>query len=167
MTALVIAVAAPWLASLLGVPAEQTAQFVEFARWMAVASALTVPTTIAAAALRGWGRPGCPPSCRCSRPWSRWAGSGSWARWAASGDVRPDRHGGVRGDRHGDRVVPPAAHGLVRGPRPAAPAGTRRPPRSRSPPRSRRPQVRLPDPASTSVVSSWGSACPWACRTSC
>lgn len=58
VTALVIAVTAPWLASLLDVPAEQRAQFVEFARWMAVASALTVPTTIAAAALRGWGRPG-------------------------------------------------------------------------------------------------------------
>lgn len=58
VTALVVAVAAPWLASLLGVPVEQAAQFVEFARWMVVASTLTVPTTIAAAALRGWGRPG-------------------------------------------------------------------------------------------------------------
>jgi len=58
VTALAVAVAAPWLASLLGVPSARSAQFVEFARWTALASVLTVPTTIAAAALRGWGRPG-------------------------------------------------------------------------------------------------------------
>ncbi len=56
--ALVVVLAAPALATVLAVPGPLVAEFVAFARWTVVASVLSVPTTVAAAALRGWGRTG-------------------------------------------------------------------------------------------------------------
>ncbi len=56
--ALLVVLAAPALATVLAVPGPLVAEFVAFARWTVVASVLSVPTTVAAAALRGWGRTG-------------------------------------------------------------------------------------------------------------
>ncbi|MGN7704697.1 MATE family efflux transporter [Cellulosimicrobium sp. 22601] len=56
--ALLVVLAAPALADVLSVPAPLVAEFVAFARWTVVASVLSVPTAVAAAALRGWARTG-------------------------------------------------------------------------------------------------------------
>ncbi|MFD4991205.1 MATE family efflux transporter [Cellulosimicrobium cellulans] len=56
--ALLVVLAAPALAEVLSVPAPLVAEFVAFARWTVVASVLSVPTAVAAAALRGWARTG-------------------------------------------------------------------------------------------------------------
>ncbi|UKJ63139.1 hypothetical protein H1Q78_15825 [Cellulosimicrobium cellulans] len=56
--ALLVVLAAPTLADALSVPAPLVAEFVAFARWTVVASVLSVPTAVAAAALRGWARTG-------------------------------------------------------------------------------------------------------------
>lgn len=56
--ALLVVLAAPALATVLAVPGPLVAEFVAFARWTVVASVLSVPTAVAAAALRGWGRTG-------------------------------------------------------------------------------------------------------------
>ncbi|WP_264030990.1 MATE family efflux transporter [Cellulosimicrobium sp. SH8] len=56
--ALVVVLAAPALAGVLSVPAPLVAEFVAFARWTVLASVLSVPTAVAAAALRGWARTG-------------------------------------------------------------------------------------------------------------
>ncbi|MCB7135525.1 MATE family efflux transporter [Cellulosimicrobium marinum] len=58
VAALGVVLLAPSLAALLDVPAPLVDDFVAFARWTVVASVLSVPTTVAAASLRGWGRPG-------------------------------------------------------------------------------------------------------------
>ncbi|WP_144681167.1 MATE family efflux transporter [Cellulosimicrobium sp. TH-20] len=56
--ALLVVLAAPALATVLSVPGPLVAEFVAFARWTVLASVLSVPTAVAAAALRGWGRTG-------------------------------------------------------------------------------------------------------------
>ncbi|MFE6235993.1 MATE family efflux transporter [Cellulosimicrobium sp. NPDC057862] len=56
--ALLVVLAAPALADVLSVPGPLVAEFVAFARWTVVASVLSVPTAVAAAALRGWARTG-------------------------------------------------------------------------------------------------------------
>ncbi|WP_426310256.1 MATE family efflux transporter [Cellulosimicrobium sp. E-16] len=56
--ALLVVLAAPALAGVLSVPGPLVAEFVAFARWTVVASVLSVPTAVAAAALRGWARTG-------------------------------------------------------------------------------------------------------------
>ncbi|ARU51477.1 hypothetical protein CBR64_08280 [Cellulosimicrobium cellulans] len=56
--ALLVVLAAPTLADVLSVPAPLVAEFVAFARWTVLASVLSVPTAVAAAALRGWARTG-------------------------------------------------------------------------------------------------------------
>src|SRR5690606_8385353 len=56
--ALLVVAVAPALAAMLAVPEPLVAQFVTFARWTVLASVLSVPTAVAAAALRGWGRTG-------------------------------------------------------------------------------------------------------------
>ncbi|MBD5785596.1 MATE family efflux transporter [Cellulosimicrobium terreum] len=56
VVALAVLLVAPALAGLLDVPAERARDFVTFTRWMALTSVLSVPTVVAAAALRGWGR---------------------------------------------------------------------------------------------------------------
>ncbi|MFF2268697.1 MATE family efflux transporter [Cellulosimicrobium cellulans] len=56
--ALLVVLAAPALADVLSVPAPLVAEFVAFARWTVLASVLSVPTAVAAAALRGWARTG-------------------------------------------------------------------------------------------------------------
>ncbi|QJW35092.1 MATE family efflux transporter [Cellulosimicrobium protaetiae] len=56
--ALLVVLVAPALADVLSVPEPLVAEFVAFARWTVVASVLSVPTAVAAAALRGWARTG-------------------------------------------------------------------------------------------------------------
>lgn len=56
--ALLVTCLAPMLADLLSVPEGASSAFVWFARWTALASVLSAPAAIMAAALRGWGRTG-------------------------------------------------------------------------------------------------------------
>jgi Na+-driven multidrug efflux pump len=53
--ALAVIASAPWIASLLEVPPESTADFVSFVRWICCANLLWLPVSLCASSLRGYG----------------------------------------------------------------------------------------------------------------
>jgi len=56
--ALLVTILAPTLANVLGVPEKFVDDFLWFARWTVLASVVSAPAGVMAAALRGWGRTG-------------------------------------------------------------------------------------------------------------